>query len=43
MMRAVLVILALVALVLLAFSPVWYGAIAGADRVIVDGSSVATQ
>ena len=35
-MRAAFVILSLVGLLLLAFSPVWYGAIAGDDRVIVD-------
>jgi hypothetical protein len=35
-MRATLVILSLVGLLLLAFSPVWYGAVAGDNRVIVD-------
>src|SRR5262245_41113080 len=42
-MRAALTIATLVGLLLLAFSPVWYGAIAGEDRVIVDSNAVATQ
>jgi hypothetical protein len=42
-MRAALVITGLVALLLLAFSPVWYGAIAGDDRVIVDSRAATTE
>ena len=42
-MRAAFVIATLVGLLLLAFSPVWYGAIAGTNRVIVDSSAAAEQ
>jgi len=42
-MRAALVIATLVGLLLLAFAPIWYGAIAGHDRVIVDSRSATTQ
>lgn len=37
MKRAALVILMIQGLLLLAFSPVWYSAVAGTDQPIVDG------
>ena len=39
MTRTVLVILTIQGLLLLAFSPVWYGAVAGDGVVIVDTSN----